>query len=310
MKKNKVLVIGSKGMLGLELTALFSKNKKNDVISWDVEDIDITKETEAKKRILELKPGLILNAAAYNAVDRCEESEGENEKAKKINGAAPGFLAKIAKEIGATFVHYSTDYVFNGLPEIGEPDGCTHVCSSCSLHDGFVSELGFREDAVTDPISNYGESKLLGEKKVQKLGDKFYVIRLSKLFGKPTKTKNSKKSFFEIMLNQKDKKEVKVVDEETSCFTYAPDLAEKTKEIIEEGKPFGIYHVINEGPCTWYEATLELYKQAKVKTKVIPVSGDEFPRSAQRPYISTLINTKLEPLRSYKEALEDFLKEV
>lgn len=106
----------------------------------------------------------------------------------------------------------------------------------------------------------------------------------------------------------KNKKEIKVVDEETACFTYAPDLAKKTKEIIESGQPFGIYHVTNSGACTWHEAVVELYKMAKIKVKVIPVSGDEFPRPAARPYVSTLINLKLNPLRSWKLALREYLK--
>ena len=106
----------------------------------------------------------------------------------------------------------------------------------------------------------------------------------------------------------KKSKSVKAVDEETSCFTYAPDLAKKTKEILESKKPFGIYHIVNSEPCTWYEATLELYRQAKVKTKVIPVDAAEFPRPAKRPAYSVLLNTKLNPLRDWKEALKEYLK--
>ncbi|HCP08730.1 MAG TPA: hypothetical protein DIT25_02960 [Candidatus Moranbacteria bacterium] len=107
----------------------------------------------------------------------------------------------------------------------------------------------------------------------------------------------------------KNKKEVKVIDEETSCFTYASDLAKKTKEIIEAEKPFGIYHAVNSDPCTWYEAVLELYKQARIRTKVLPVSGDEFPRPAKRPYYSALLNTKLNPMRSWRDALKDYLRD-
>ena len=105
----------------------------------------------------------------------------------------------------------------------------------------------------------------------------------------------------------KKNKIVKVVDEETSCFTYAPDLAKKTKEIIESKKPFGIYHVFNEGACTWYDAAVELYKMAKIKTKVTPVNASEFPRPATRPYVSILINTKLNPMRNYRLALREYL---
>jgi dTDP-4-dehydrorhamnose reductase len=149
----------------------------------------------------------------------------------------------------------------------------------------------------------------MGEIAVQKNSENYYIIRTSKIFGKPAKGKDAKKSFFDVMLKLgKSNKDIRVVDEETSCFTYAPDLAKKTKEIIEAKKPFGIYHVTNQGACTWYDAVVELYKMAKIKTKVIPVGQDEFPRPAKRPYVSTLINTKLNPLRNYKLALRDYLK--
>jgi dTDP-4-dehydrorhamnose reductase len=177
------------------------------------------------------------------------------------------------------------------------------------LHNG--RGLGYDEGAKPHPVSNYGKSKLAGEKAVQKNIKKYYLIRTSKLFGKSGKTEDAKKSFFDLMLELGRKnKEVRVIDEETSCFTYASDLAKKTKEIIDSKKPFGIYHVVNSDPCTWYEAVLELYKQAKIKTKVIPVLSSEFPRPAKRPFYSILINTKLNPLRSYKDALKEYLKSI
>lgn len=305
----KILIIGSEGMLGQELAKVFKKDKNFEVVSWDRKDIDISKEKEVASKISKEKPDFILNAAAYNAVDKCEEDKKEFELAKKINGLAPGYLAKAANKIGAILIHYSSDYVFNGEPEIPEPTGCTHHCSSCSLHQGFEPEIGFKEDALPDPVSKYGKTKLLGEKEVTKNTSKFYLIRLSKLFGKPAKSEGAKRSFFDIMLELgKKNKEVRVIDEETSCFTYAPDLAQKTKEILEAKKPFGIYHIVNGGACTWYEAVLELYKIAKLKTKVIPVDSSEFPRPAKRPYYSVLLNTKLNPMRSYKEALKEYLK--
>ncbi|MDD5652444.1 MAG: NAD(P)-dependent oxidoreductase [Candidatus Moranbacteria bacterium] len=308
----KVLIIGSRGMLGQELVKVFKKDKDFEVVGWDRDDIDITDKKNYEKKIKGLKPDIILNAAAYNAVDRCEGEKKEFELAKKINGLAPGYLAEIAKEIDAVFVHYSTDYVFGAkMPEILEPEGCGGACSSCTLHDGFEPEIGFKEDDRPAPVNNYGKSKLLGEKEVLKKGEKYYIIRLSKLFGKPSKSESGKRSFFDIMLEAgKKNKKVKAVDEETSCFTYAPDLAQKSKEIVEAEKYFGIYHVVNSDPCTWFEAVEELYAQVGLKTKIEPVSGDEFPRPAQRPYFSVLLNKKLNPLRSYKDALRDYLKEL
>jgi dTDP-4-dehydrorhamnose reductase len=230
--------------------------------------------------------------------------------AKKLNGQAPGYLAKVAKKIKAVLVHYSTDYVFDGDPEIElEPGGCTHSCANCHLHKDFAPQIGYREDAVRRPISAYGKTKLWGERAVEKYGQKYYLIRLSRLFGKIGKGAEAKRSFFGTMLEAGKKlKKVSVIDEETSCFTYAPDLAKKTKEIIESRKPFGTYHISNGEPCTWYEAVVELYKQAKIKTKIVPILGDKYPRPAKRPYFSVLLNTKLNPLRSYRSALKDFLK--
>jgi len=306
--KEKVLIIGAKGMMGQELVKVFKGDKSYEVSAWDREDIDITKEQETSTKISKLKPAIIINATGYNAVDKAEDPK-EYLLAKKLNGAAPGNLAKLAKKLDAIFVNYSSDYVFDGQPDIPEPDGCAHRCSDCALHEDFAPQIGFAEDAKPMPISNYGRSKLLGEKEVKKNGKKYYIIRTSKIFGKAAKAKDAKRSFFDVMLEAgKKHKEVKVIDEETSCFTYAPDLAKKTKEIIESQKKFGIYHVTNSEPCTWYEAVVELYRQAKLKTRVLPVASEEFPRPAKRPYYSVLLNTKLNPLRSYKEALEEYLK--
>ena len=315
----KVLIIGARGMLGQELVNVFKKDKECKVIAWDKEDINIANEKEVSKKIGFTKPNVIINAAAYNAVDKCEDSKKEFELAKKINGLAPGYLAKSAKKNKAMLIHYSTDYVFNGQPDIPEPAGCTHSCASCSLHQNFQPVIGFDEEAQPDPINNYGKSKLMGEKEVQKNLKNHYIIRTSKIFGQPAKSDGAKKSFFDVMLELgKKNKEVKAVDEETGCFTYASDLAKKTKEIIDSQKAFGVYHVVNGDPCTWYEAVVELYKQARIsaqggsasggKTKIIPVEGGEFPRPAQRPFYSVLLNTKLNPMRSYKEALRDYLK--
>lgn len=306
---SKVLIIGAGGMLGQELVKLFKRDKDYEVIAWDREDVDITKEKEVKSKVRKARPDVIINCAAYNAVDKCEDKK-EFVLAKKLNGNAPGYLASVAKSIGATLVHYSTDYVFDGEPEIPEPAGCAHVCGDCTLHNNFnpLSQIGFDEEAKSKPVNNYGKSKLAGEKEVKKHGKKYYIIRLSKLFGKPGISEGAKRSFFDVMLETgKNNKEVKVVDEETSCFTYAPDLAKKTKEIIESEKPYGIYHVVNSDPCTWYEAVLELYRQAKIKARVVPVGSEEFPRPAKRPPYSALLNTKLNPLRSYKEALGEYL---
>ncbi len=283
----KILIIGSHGMLGQDLKRVFERDMNWEAFAYDREEIDITSEDGLRKKISEVGPSAIINATGYNAVDKCETDEIEYELAKKINGYGPGFLAKIAKEKNIPVVHFSTDYVFDG--EKGE----------------------YAEADKPLPISNYGRSKLLGEEEIQKNTDAYWLIRTSKLFGRPGKSAMSKKSFFDTMIAfAKDNSVLKIVDEEKSCFTYAPDLALETKKMIEEKIPFGIYHVTNAGPCTWYEAAGELFKLAKMDVEVIPVGSSEFPRPAKRPRSSVLLNTKLKPLRHYVDALKEYLKEI
>jgi dTDP-4-dehydrorhamnose reductase len=282
----KILIIGSKGMLGQELVKVFLVDQNYEVIGWDKEDIDVTREEQVKNKILPLAPQIIINAAAYNDVDKCEEA-AEFEKAKELNGLAPGHLAMVAKELGAIFVHYSSDYVFDGS-----------------------KKEGYRENDEPLPISNYGWSKLLGEKQVQQVGGHYYLIRLQKLFGWPAQSIGAKKSFFYNMLTlAKEKEKLEVVDEELSNFTYAPDLARQTKYLIEQGLPHGVYHITNEGaPITWYGAAKVLFEIASIDNmKLIPAPASYFPRPAKRPKYSILLNTKLPPLRPWPEALREFL---
>ncbi len=284
----KILIIGVKGLLGPELAKVFDVDKDYDVTGWDINDIDIGDEVSVNEKILTLKPDIIINSAAYNAVDKAEEPEGFD-VAKRINGLGPGYIARVADALGALFVHYSTDYVFDG-----------------------TKKEGYLEIDKPSPISRYGESKYLGEIKVRENTDRYYLIRLQKLFGMPSSNPNAKKSFFETMLNlSKTQDSFKVVDDELANFTYAPDLAKRTKYLIESGMPFGIYHITNEGnPVTWYGAAKILFDIAGIKgIQIIPVSSDEFPRPAKRPKYSILLNKKLEPLRSWPDALREFIIE-
>lgn len=270
-------------MLGQYLAEVFSGE---ELFLWDREEIDITDEKQAREKITKLTPDLIINAAAYNAVDKCEEEEGFA-IAKKVNGEAPGYLAKIAKEVGSVFVHYSSDYVFDGS-----------------------KEEGYKENDEPSPVNKYGESKLMGEREVQKYGDRYYILRTCKLFGNPASSAEAKKSFVDLMLQlagERDKLEV--VDEEYASPTYALDLAKRTKEIVDGGYPWGIYHATNDDACTWYEFAKEIFKIKNIDIKVEPVNSDKFPRLARRPKFSVLLNTKLPEMRSWREALREYLKQ-
>lgn len=282
----KLLLLGAKGNLGTEI------QKKSigefQLTAWDKEDVDITDKTALTDKIRRLQPNIIINTAAYNLVDECEKNLNAFQLALKINQKAPGWLGEVALSIDAVLVHYSSDYVFAG-----------------------DRKEGYKEDDKTEPVNKYGKTKLLGERELENLkkqGLKYYLIRTSKLFGSPGSSKFSKAGFFDIMLKLANtKKEIKVVDEELSCFTYTSDLAQATMELVTADMATGKYHIINSGPVTWYEAVTEMFKIAKIKIKVIPVSSDEFPRPAKRPQYSVLLNTKLKPMRDYKEALEEYL---
>jgi dTDP-4-dehydrorhamnose reductase len=283
----KILVLGADGNLGGELIKTFEADE-NEVIGWDKGEIDITDRVLILKKAEDLKPDIIINAAAYNAVDKCEESDEEYEKAKMINIDGPKNIAEAALKIGAVFVHYSTDYVFDGK-----------------------KKKGYRETDEAAPVNRYGKSKLHGEKRVLELsgkGLKWYLIRTSKLFGPKGANPTAKPNFFDIMLKLAGERSViEAVNEEVSNFTYTPDLALATKSLVAGNKGYGIYHLTNTGPATWYQAAQELFRLKDINTKLTPVKSDRLPRPASRPKYSVLLNTKFEPMRSWQDALQEYL---
>lgn len=270
----KCLIIGAKGMLGSELSVVF---QEYNPVCWDIDDIDITKKDLVETRLAELKPDLIINAAAYTNVDGAEENRS---LANLVNGEAVGYLAAAANKIGATLIHYSTDYVFNGQLE----EGCL-------------------ENSLTDPVNAYGESKEIGEREIVNNCKRYYLIRTSWLYGK------NGKNFVDTMItlgNEND--EVRVVNDQYGKPTYAVDLAQRTLELVNTNAKPGIYHITNEGVTSWYGFAKEIFQQKNIVTRVVPVHSNEFPRPAKRPKFSSLINTKLPLSRSWKEALADYFK--
>jgi len=284
----KILILGAKGNLGQQLVKVFTESE-SEVIAWDREEIDITDRELILKKVHDIRPNVIVNAAAYNSVDKCEASDEEYDFAKKINIDGPKHLAEAAFAVDAVLIHYSTNYVFDGL-----------------------KKRGYKETDEPKPINRYGKTKFHGEKRILELsgqGLKWYLIRTSKLFGTKGNSAGAKPNFFDLMLDlSKKKTELEVVDEEVSCFTYTPDLARATKKLLESDRGHGIYHLTNSGAGTWYEAASELFNLAGMDIKLKPISSDKLLRSARRPKYSILLNTKLEPLRDYKEALREYLK--
>jgi len=298
-------------MLGQELVNIFEMEKDFEVVAWDKEDCDITNKDEIQGQVSSLHPDILINAAAYNLVDKAEE---EPEKANLLNGSAVGFLAEIAEKMGILMVHYSSDYVFRG-----------------------DKKDGYTEEDTPDPQSAYAKSKFLGEQELRNNCSKFYLIRLSRLFGKVGSGEMVKKSFVDSLIDLSSKpplsppisprakqgeippeadpplaeegaKELKVIDEELSSPTYAPDAARLTLQIIKKKMPFGVYHGANSGACTWYEFAVEIFKILSKSDIIIkPITSAEYPRPAIRPKDSILLNIKLPRQRSWQEALKEYL---
>jgi dTDP-4-dehydrorhamnose reductase len=280
-----VLITGSSGQLGLELQNKL-KNKYELIVTSRA-DLDITDTQQVTEFIKIKKPDVIINCAAYTAVDLCEQQE---DAAYESNAIGPKNLAIAANEIGAKLVHISTDYVFDG--------------------EGNKDENGnirpYYETDITNPQSVYGRTKLEGERFVISKTNKYFIIRTAWLYGEG-------KNFVRTMINlSKTNAEVKVVNDQIGSPTSTAELANMIENLIET-EEYGIYHGTCEGYCSWYDLTCEIYRLLNINTKVIPVTTDEFPRPARRPKYSVLENKKLNELGLYKfktwhEALKIYLE--
>lgn len=280
----KILVTGANGSLGQDIVDVF-RAAGHEVIGTDRKEVDITDRDQVLEKVREHAPDVLINTAAYNFVDNCEEAE-HFELAYRINAEGPRNLALAAKQLGILFVHYSTDYVFPGE----KPEGYT-------------------EDDEPRPISKYGETKWHGEKLVEQVGGKYYICRLSKIFGRPALGENGKESFVALMLRlAAEKPELKIVNEEVGSPTYTLDIARATLQMVADNRASGIYHIVNEDPgVTWFDFAEEVFRMKNVATPRFPVSSDEFPKPAARPKFAALKNTKLPKLRSRQEALREFI---
>jgi dTDP-4-dehydrorhamnose reductase len=275
----KVLIVGNRGMLGKELMAVFSAH---DTVGFDLPELDITQLESCLARMEEFHPDVVINAAAYTRVDDCETHEQE---AFQVNGHGPGNLAKAAAKAGSLLIHYSTDYIFDGRKK-----------------DAYV------EEDAPNPESVYGKSKLLGEKLIRENCPDYLILRTSWLFG-PYGT-----NFIRTIIDAaRNGKPLRVINDQRGSPTYAKDLAEYTRVMIEAGCRY-TYHLTNSGSCTWYDLTVKVLEWAGVRgVSVAPVSTSEFPRPAPRPANSVLANARLERdgislMRSWQIAAQEFVE--
>jgi len=282
MSQPSLLLIGNIGQVGWELRRTLAPLGR--LISVDFPEIDLTNPDSIREWVRESSPGVIINAAAYTAVDKAET---EPDRCNLINGTAPGILAEEAKKLGSLLVHYSTDYVFDGR-----------------------KTTPYTENDPTGPLNVYGKSKLAGEQAIQAAGVPHLIFRTSWVY-----STGGKNFLLTILRLASEREELRIVNDQIGCPNWSRCLAEATLGVINRisaqgGVPFlnklsGIYHMSGTGQTTWCEFAVMILQNVtnqlevsdtpsvfKAK-RVIPISTSEFPTRAKRPAYSVLDNRKL-----------------
>lgn len=268
----KILVTGADGMLGQDLCPIL-EDCGHEVIETDLPEIDITKPDVILDVLSSEKPDAVIHCAAYTNVDKAEE---DIETARLINKIGTKNVAEVCAKLDIPIVYISTDYVFDGK-----------------------SNVPYLPNSLKNPINNYGLTKSEGEDEVRKLCEKYYIVRTSWLYG------HHGKNFVETMLSLANKDELKVVDDQTGCPTWTVELSNGIAKILEENKPYGIYHVCGSGSTTWYGFAKQIFEFSKLNVNLLPCKTEEFPRPAARPHYSVMNNDKI--CRDWKLALKDYL---
>ena len=282
----RVLVTGAKGQLGSDLLCELSK-RNIESVGIDIDDLDIT-DADATKRVIEninndAKIDAIIHCAAYTAVDAAEDNEA---LVTKINADGTKNIAEVAKTLNIAMMYISTDYVFDG-----------------------EGERPWEPDDKRAPLNVYGMAKYKGELYVEELLKKYFIVRISWVFGLHGN------NFINTMLRLgKERGAVSVVNDQIGSPTYTPDLSRLLVDMIVSDK-YGRYHATNEGLCSWYDFAVEIFKQAKLDVAVTPVSSDVFPVKAKRPHNSRMDKSKLtengfELLPPWQDALRRYLLEL
>lgn len=276
-----ILVTGLGGQLGYDVCKVL-KARGIEYIGTTRKELDVTDFEMADKFIKKVKPTAIIHCGAYTAVDKAED---ETDKCYQVNVKGTENIARICKAQDIKLMYISTDYVFPG-----------------------TGENIYEVDDETNPLGVYGKTKLEGENKVKELLDKYFIVRISWVFG------INGNNFVKTMLRiGKDKSEINVVSDQIGSPTYTADLAQLLCDMIETEK-YGIYHATNEGFCSWAEFAEEIFRVAGYNTKVNYITTEEYPTRAQRPKNSRLSKDKLEEngfnrLTNWKQALEKYIDE-
>lgn len=278
----KVFVTGVKGQLGYDVVKELEK-RGLEAYGVDIDEMDITDAASVNEVIKGAAPDAVIHCAAYTAVDAAEDNE---EICRKVNAEGPQNIANVCRELDIPMIQISTDYVFEG-----------------------IGERAWEPEDERKPVSVYGQTKYEGELAVQNTLDKYFIVRIAWVFG------INGKNFVKTMLNLgKTRDKLTVVCDQFGSPTYTYDLAKLLVDMVQSDK-YGVYHATNEGFCNWYEFACEIFKQAGVQVEVAPVTSDQYPTKAKRPFNSRMSKDKLEAngfsrLPDWKDALQRYLKEL
>jgi len=280
----RILILGAGGQLANELERALADD---EVLALAHADADICDEDAVERHARRFQPDCIVNSAAYHRVDDCEE---EVERSFAVNAVALKGLCDVAGSVGATLVHFSTDYVFDG-----------------------AARRPYRETDVPNPISIYGMSKLSGEQIVRRYAERYFLIRTCGLYaGDASRGKSG--NFVETMLRlAAEGRTIRVVNDQVATPTSARDLVQSLVPLLRSDR-FGLYHMTNTGACSWFEFAKEIFHLANLPANVQPVSSAEFRAKARRPPYSVLDNLALREagfpeLPPWQHALGEYLRE-
>ncbi len=280
----RILILGAGGQLANELERVLAED---EVLSLSHADADICDEDAVARHARSFHPDCIVNTAAFHRVDDCED---EVERSFAVNAVALKGLCSVAASVGATLVHFSTDYVFDG-----------------------AERRPYRETDVPNPISIYGMSKLAGEQIVRRYGERYFLIRTCGLYARDG-SRSKGGNFVETMLRlAAEGRTIRVVNDQVATPTSAKDLVKSLVPLLHSDR-YGLYHMTNNGSCSWFEFAKEIFKLANLPAKVQPVSSAEFRAKARRPPYSVLDNLALREagfpeLPPWQQALAEYLRE-
>lgn len=279
----RILVTGKTGQLGHDVL-LELERRGHEAVGTGSADMDITDESAVSLVLHKYQPEAVIHCAAYTAVDAAEDDE---ERCQSVNVDGTVNIARVCREIGAKMLYLSTEYVFSG-----------------------EGERPWEPEDKTAPLNVYGRTKYEGELAVKQYLDRFFIVRISWIYG------INGKNFVKTMRRLGEEKgSVSVVNDQVGSPTYTRDLAVLLVDMIESEK-FGVYHASNEGTCSWYEFACEIFKQSGMDDVVVtPVDTSAFPAKAARPKNSRMNKDKLREngfslLPSWQDALQRFIKEL